>query len=57
MYILRKNIKAIGKSNGKSTPKNENISKNNYSTILAEITLLLYAIEQFQPTLYYKFSQ
>jgi hypothetical protein len=28
MYILGKNIKAIGKSNGKSTPKNENISKN-----------------------------
>ena len=27
MYILGKNIKAIGKSNGKSTPKNEIISK------------------------------
>jgi len=27
MYILGKNIKAIGKSNRKITPKNENISK------------------------------
>ena len=56
MYILGKNIKAIGKSNGKSTPKNENKVKNNYSTISAEIVLHIFAIEQSRPTLCYKFS-
>ena len=71
MYILGKNIKAIGKTNRKSTPKNENISKIRlqhnlgrdcaiyirYRTISANIVLLIFAIEQSRPRLCYIHSR